>query len=460
MTNNTLFKKKFYKATNKHTNIIMKRTIIALGLLVVVSTTAYSQSEPPYGMSELNAYSVFYENYRSGSYDMALQFGRWIIDSKPKTIPGNPRFSLEKQFDRMITVYTEVAKKQEDPAMQEAYIDTAVALFDEVFETFDENEIDEFEWHHRKGLFYQNNNDIIDNGLQKAIEAYEVAYKMDPERFSTMGDGYYAQVLLGFYVSNDQKQDALDMIDTIEPFAPDNLDPVITEARGKLFNTPEERIEFLESELAKAPDNAEIIDELVDLYDDLGNRDKALEMTQKLYEIRPDFKNTMKLAEIAKSDAKYNRAIELLKEALDKAPNNDEKKRVALEIAETYQNTDNLRNARSYARQAINIDPNWGEPYMRIATIYAAAVSNCTRGRKMEREDRTVYWLILDYLDKAKSVDSSLASRVNQQYESYKNVMPQTEDKFFKDWKTGDTFKIDSSIGDCYGWINETTKVR
>lgn len=438
----------------------MKKIIIALGLLVVVSTTAYSQSEPPYGMSELNAYSVFYENYRSGSYDMALQFGRWIIESKPKTIPGNPRFSLETQFDRMIKVYTEVAKKQEDPAMKEAYIDTAEALFDEVFETFSEDEIDEFEWHQEKGLFYQQNNDIIENGLQKAIEEYEKAYKMDPERFTTMGDGYYAQALLGFYVSNDQKQDALDMIDTIEPYAPENLDPVITEARGKLFNTPEERIEFLESELEKSPENIELMNELVKLYEDTGNRSKALELTQGLYEINPNYENITKLADIAKSDAKYNRTIQLLKEALEKAPNNEEKKKVALEIAETYQNTDDLSNARRYARRAINIDPNWGEPYMRIALIYGAAVSNCTRGRKIEREDRTVYWLVLDYLDKAKSVDSSMTSRVNQQYQSYQNVMPTTEDKFFKDWKTGDTFKINGSIGDCYSWINETTKVR
>ncbi len=438
----------------------MKKIIIALGLLVVVSTSAYSQSEPPYGMSELNAYSVFYENYRSGSYDMALQFGRWIIESKPKTIPGNPRFSLETQFDRMIKVYTGVAKKQEDPAMKEAYIDTAEALFDEVFETFSEDEIDEFEWHQEKGLFYQQNNDIIENGLQKAIDEYEKAYKMDPERFTTMGDGYYAQALLGFYVSNDQKQDALDMIDTIEPYAPENLDPVITEARGKLFNTPEERIEFLESELEKSPENIELMNELVELHEDTGNRSKALELTQKLYEINPNFENITKLADIAKSDAKYNRTIQLLKEALEKAPNDVEKKKVALEIAETYQNTDDLSNARRYARQAINIDPNWGEPYMRIALIYGATVSNCTRGRKIEREDRTVYWLVLDYLDKAKSVDSSMTSRVNQQYQSYQNVMPTTEDKFFKDWKTGDTFKIDGSIGDCYSWINETTKVR
>ncbi len=427
---------------------------------MVVSSTAQSQSEPPYGMSQMAAYSIFYENYRGGNYDMALQFGRWMLEAKPKELSGMSRFSLETQFDRMIKVYTEIARQQDDPGMRAAYIDTAEAIFDEVFETFDENEIDYLDWHLRKGVFYQTNSDLIDNGLEKAFQQYEIVYEANPEKFTGIGDGYYAQILLSYYVSSGEKEQALQMIDTIEPYSGEQLKGVIEDARDKLFDTPEERIDFLISQLKNDPENVEIITELADLYDRTGNRTKAIEMAEKLYNINPNFANTRKLADIAKNDAKYVRAIQLLKEALEKAPDNNTKKRIALEIAETYQNTDDLRNARRFARQASQIDPNWGEPYMRMASIYAAAVSHCTRGKKIERDDRTVYWLVLDYLDKARSVDSSLASRVNQQYQSFQNVMPQAEDKFFRDWQTGDTFKIDGSIGECYSWINETTKVR
>jgi tetratricopeptide (TPR) repeat protein len=438
----------------------MKKLILAIGLLAVISSAARGQSEPPYGMSHLQAYSIFYENYRSGNYDMALQFGRWMMEAKPKELKGMNRFSLETQFDRMRKVYTEIAKQQEDPQMKAAYLDTAEAIFDEVFETFSEDEIDYLEWQHKKGTFYQENSEHIENGLDKAFEQYEKVFEMDPERFSTLGDGYYAQILLSYYVSNNEKQMALDAIDKIEPHADDKLKSVINDARDELFDSPEERIDFLESQLADAPENQDLIDELADLYERVGDREKAIQMTEKLYNINPNFENTRQLAEIAKNDAKYDIALRYLKEALDKAPDDNARKRIALEIAETYQNTGNLQNARRFARRASQIDPNWGEPYMRISLIYAAAVSNCTRGRKIERDDRTVYWLVLDYLDRARSVDSSVASRVNQQYKSYQNVMPQAEDKFFKGWETGDTFKIDGSIGECYSWINETTKVR
>jgi len=438
----------------------MKKLIIAIGLLAVISSTARGQSEPPYGMSHLQAYSIFYENYRSGNYDMALQFGKWMLEAKPKELSGMNRFSLETQFNRMTKVYTEIANQQDDPEMKAAYLDTAEAIFDDVFETFDENEIDYLEWNLKKGAFYQENSEHIENGFEKAFNQYEIVFEEDPERFSKVGDGYYAQILISYYVSNNEKQKALDAIDKIEPHADDKLMGVINEARNELFDSPEERIDFLVSQLEGDPDNEELINELADLYERVDNREKAIEMAEKLYGINPNFENTRNLADIAKNDAKYDLALRYLKEALEKAPDTNAKKRIALEIAETYQNTDDLRNARSYARQASQVDPNWGEPYMRIASIYAATITNCARGRKIERDDRTVYWLVLDYLDKARSVDSSMASRVNQQYDSYQNVMPQAEDKFFKGWETGDSFKIDGSVGECYSWINETTKVR
>jgi hypothetical protein len=57
----------------------MKKYILSIALLFAVTSQAHSQSEPPYGMSEIQAYSIFYENYRTGDYDMALSLenGCW-----------------------------------------------------------------------------------------------------------------------------------------------------------------------------------------------------------------------------------------------------------------------------------------------------------------------------------------------------------------------------------------------
>src|SRR5690625_7778303 len=66
----------------------------------------YSQDAgvPPSGMSELEAYSIFYDAYRTGDYELALTYGEWIVASRPRAIEGYDGFSLETQLRRMNTV--------------------------------------------------------------------------------------------------------------------------------------------------------------------------------------------------------------------------------------------------------------------------------------------------------------------------------------------------------------------
>lgn len=438
----------------------MKKYIFVIALLFTLSSKAFAQSEPPYGMSEIQAYSIFYENYRTGSYDMARQYGKWMLENKPRTIEGHNQFDLSRQFERMITVYTELAKQATDPSLRAAYIDTADAIYADAFETFNQDEIDHYEWHVNRGRFYQEYQDNIDNALEKAYEEYEQAYELDPEKLTQAADGYYIQILLNNYVSNDERDAALAMIEKVEPIASPALLETIDQIHDELFSDPEERVTFLEGRLESNPEDTEILSELVDLYRETGQRDKALELAQKLYEMNKSFENVRRLADFAIANGENQKAIEYLNEALATTDNTETKKEITLEIAEIYQNQGNLRSARRYARQARDLDNDWGQPYIRIAQIYANAISQCTQGRQIERDDRTVYWLVLDYLDRARSIDSSTSSTVNRLYRTYEPVMPNAEMKFFRGWETGDSFQVGSNIGECYGWISESTTVR
>lgn len=438
----------------------MKKYILAIALLFTATSQAFSQSEPPYGMSEIQAYSIFYENYRTGDYNMALQFGKWMLEKKPESIQGVNRFSLPRQYERMINVYTELSKEQSDPSMRSAYLDTALIVYEDAFETFDENQIDRYEWHFNRGRFYQENQSQLSGGLDSAYANYERAYELDAERFVQAGDGYYIRILLNDYISNDDRDKALQVMDDVEPMASQNLLDAIEDLRNDLFTNPEERIEFLESRLENNPEDEELIAELSELYNDVDNREKALEYAERLYEVNKSFENIRLLADYAQDDGEYEVAIEYLLEGVDLIEDTDVKKNVLLEISELYQNEEELQQARSYARQARDLDSDWGRPYIQIASIYASAISQCTSGRQIERQDRTVYWLVMDYLDRAASVDPSLASTVNRQRSTYEPVLPSAEDKFFSGWETGDSFQIGSNISDCYAWINETTTVR
>lgn len=438
----------------------MKRYIAVLLLTVGLSTTALAQSEPPYGMSEIAAYSIFYDNYTQGDYEMALQFGRWMLEKKPRQIEGFGRFSLPTQYNRMRRIYRDIAEEQSDPSLKEAYLDSALYVFQDALDTFDEDEIDQFEWKFNMAQFYQRHSDNLDGGMDQAYALYEELFETDLGRLSEAADGYYSRILLQKYVDDGERQKALDMIDIIEPLAGPDLKEAISDARDEIFSDPEERIEFLEGQLADDPENEELLNELATLYESQGDRDKAIELAEQLYEVNSNFANTRKLADYAKANAEYEKANRFLKEASEQTDDNVMKRNITLEIAETYQNLDELQSARQYARQAMDLDPSWGEPYLRMASIYARAISLCTRDRRIDRDDRRVYWLVLDYLDQAREADSSVASDVQRQYNSYEPVLPSQEDKFFRGWETGDEIAIDGSRHECYSWINETTTVR
>ena len=438
----------------------MKKYLLSLAIICVASTQAFSQSEPPYGMSEINAYSIFYENFRTGDYDMALQYGKWMLESKPESIQGVNRFNLSRQYERMITVYTELSKQASDPSMTSAYLDSAMIIYDDAFETFDENSIDYYEWHFDRGRFFQENQANISNATDRAIEDYLTAYEIDSKRLIQAGDGYYIQLLLTNYVENEERDLALQMIDEVEPHASSSLANALDATRNSLFTNPEERIEFLEGRLAQNPSDIDLITEIGRLYRDSGNRSKAIEYAEKVYEAEPTYANIRTLADYAKADGQNRVALNYLETALELTTDDNVQKNVMLEISELLQNDGNLQGARQYARRAIEVDRSWGQPYIRIAGIYAAAVTQCTANRQLERDDRTVYWLVLDYLDRARSADSSVASIVSRQYNSYQPVVPTAEDKFFRGWEVGDSQSIGSNINECYSWINETTQVR
>jgi len=262
-------------------------------------------------------------------------------------------------------------------------------------------------------------------------------------------------------ISESQKDQALAFIKKAEQYASESLNDYFDEVRNQLFDSPEERIAFLEKRLKESPEDEEIIKQLRDIYEEQEIMQKAQDLNEKLYELSPSFENTRALAKFAKRNANYQNAKKYLKEAMDKTDEVNVKADIALELSEVYLNTEELQQARRYARQAINLRSGWGRPYIQIASIYAQAVNQCTSGRKIERPDKAVYWLVVDYLEKAKRIDSSVSNTANRQIETYKPVLPTAEDVHFtSEWTNGEDITIGSSLNSCYGWIGETTTVR
>ncbi len=445
----------------------MKKLLLISALIFLGSSWSFAQTEqssvnPPSGLSEIEAYSLFYENYRNESYEEAMKFGGWIWKGMPETLEGYPRFELKKNLDRLITAYSEVAKKKQDPSLKEAYVDTALMIFGKAFEKYPKSKLDMYNWYIKRGRLYQTHSSYIENASVKAAEDYTKAFKINPKEFTNFGDGYYIKVVIQELIGAGEKDKALSIMKQAEQYASSDLQSFFNQQRKKLFDSPEEQITFLENRIKEEPKNVKVLNELRTVYQEQDMMQKASAISDKLYKINPSFDNTMAVANDAISNANYDMAVKYLKEAMDKASEDKEKANIALKLSEAYLNKGGLQTARKYARQAADLDPDRGVPYVKIADIYAEAVSQCTSDRKLDRKDKVVYWLVLDYLDKAKQTDPTTTSQVDRKYKAYSPVTPTTEEKFF--WQPplekGDSFKINSSLRKCYGWINETTTVR
>ena len=440
----------------------MRTWLLIIAFFIGLSSPTYAQADPPQGLSEIAAYSIFTDAIRHDDHEMALQFGLWMLEAKPRTIAGVTTFRLYRQFERLIDVYIAIAADEADPTEIAKKLQKADDIFELAFETFTEDEIDQFRWFHQRGRFYQEHHNHLAATLQDAFTWYEKSYSEDPERFIESGDGFFARLLISNFINRGEREKAMAMIDQIEEFAHPELQSELDQFREQLFDSPDERIAFLESRI----DNAEgeermlMMVGLFELYEDTGQSGKAVDMARQLYEMDPDFENTRRVADIYISDGKYQTAIPYLEELLELSTAEPTTGEILLELAENHQQLENLQTARNFARRASVVDAVRGEALVRISSIYASVVSECTSGRALEFNDRAVYWLVIDYLERAIEEDASLRSLAQRRIITYRAAVPSTENIFFSDWERGETFSIDGSIGECYSWINETTTVR
>jgi len=443
----------------------MKQLITLLGILILSSSLTQAQANcketPPDGLSPLAAYSLFYENFVNGDYEFALRYGKWMVCAKPDQLQGNPQFSLEKQYDRLVKIYEEIGRSKEDPAIRSAHVDTALTLLNESLDLFGNNPEARFDLIFKRGRFYQQNYDYVENGLDKAYADYQELFNINPERAINMGDGYYLRMALSKLVDNGSKEEAQAFIDNVKPHASGDALEYIEEQQQEILGSPEEQIGYFSPIVKENPQDLAAWKALERAYYDLENREKRKEALVKINELDPNYDSALQLAELAKGNANYSEADKYFNQALSRATSDNQKTQALLDLADVNINLEKLSTAKKYVQDAIKLNPKNGNAYIKMATIYGAAVTQCTQDRKMEAQDRVVYWLVIDYLNKAKQQDPSVTGSVNRLLPNYEPVTPTTEDKFFTlNLENGQKLSIDSSLMPCYSWVNETVTVR
>lgn len=107
------------------------------------------------------------------------------------------------------------------------------------------------------------------------------------------------------------------------------------------------------------------------------------------------------------------------------------------------------QTARSTAREAAKLNPNWGRPYMLIGDMYATGARDCGNAWNQ----RLAILAAMDKYNYAKSIDPEVSEEATKKVSRYRASMPSQEDGFMQSFKEGDT----TTVG-C--WIGEKVKIR
>ena len=173
------------------------------------------------------------------------------------------------------------------------------------------------------------------------------------------------------------------------------------------------------------------------------------EVVDSLYQLRQNPDLALALACAYCRCGEYERAVEYFDRALESADGVDWKFEIAYAAAVALLDAERFQQARNYCQQALLFKENDGKGYMLLAQIYA---SN-TKWSKNSELNKCTYFLVIDNLVKAKTVNPDIVEEVDEAISIYAAYTPKVKDLYMLGYKTGDRITIG-------GWIGETTTIR
>ena len=188
------------------------------------------------------------------------------------------------------------------------------------------------------------------------------------------------------------------------------------------------------------------------------------EVSEIKLKLEPEISDAYNLAFMSRQKDLHDKVLQYYKKAIELVDKEIENENRVIEMADllemkaqyytelgeyVYREDKDLQQSREYARQAIKANPNYGKAYLLIGNIYASVKDY----GENELESKSIYWLAVDYYQKAKQLDPNMSDDAKKQIDIYSQYFPKKETIFFYGYNEGDPFEIGS-------WINETTKVR
>jgi len=438
----------------------MKRTTstILTGLLLsVFSLTLQAQmgieTGTPFGKGEdstrclrnTSLYSTYYDNK---DYNMAVQFWRLVFNE----CPG----SSKNTYIKGETMYKEFFRKTKD----NAYLDTVLIILDQRTRYFNEEPANNL----RKAfaLYEFGGNDI--EYTSKCYDLIKSVMETSPESFDHTYSSLYMAVIAKSYAlrlieapeiinAYSQSMKVVDNQLSRQPGdtryleARKNIDAIF---RSTGAATCENLEHLFTADVDNNPGDTAMLRKVLTLLTETGCKDSELyyKASTNLYRADPSASSAAQLAEMNLARKKYNEAEKYYTEAIELETDNKVKSVLLTKLATLELMSDSRQAARDFARAAYSLDPTNGNALFIIAEAYAGSRIGETF------ENQTVYWVVVDYLVRARNTDPTLKEQIDERISIYSRLFPTKEEAFFRSLvEEGTTYQVG-------GWINESTTIR
>ena len=181
------------------------------------------------------------------------------------------------------------------------------------------------------------------------------------------------------------------------------------------------------------------------------DNDLFLNAVNTMHTLEPSYTSAYYLYKLYAGRNDYENAVKFMNEAIS-AEESDAVTDAGYyyELAAFSFKSSKYAQAYEAAQKVIDLDPSLaGKTYMLMGTIWGSVPCG---GNDIEQ--RAKYWVAVDYMNKAKNADESLAEDANNHIRQYAAYYPQTAEAFMYDFTNGQSYTVSC------GGMRTTTTVR
>jgi len=435
----------------------MKKLFFAFisAALLVSAVNVHAQGKYGADSTECIKYLSYYSEYfKQKNYDDALPSWRMAYKYCPPTASQNLFIHGATLMKRVIAA---------NPAWRKAAVDSLMKMYDVRAQFYPKSKATAM---NNMGVdmynYIKDDNDRLYKGFNEIVSnlGAETKPSIFLFRLNTAIALYQSGALTAEDIINSY-QASMEMLSKITPESEADAEQLakVKEDVESLFISSkvascENLISLFTPRFEADPENIDVVSNIVKMMsitEGCTDNDLFLKAVTNMYKLDPSYSSAYFLYKLNSSRGNVSDAVKYLEEAInyDESDASTDGEYYYELAAFCFKNGQSAK-AVSSAQKAIDLNSNLaGKAYFLLGTIWGS--TNCG-GNELEK--RAPYWVAVDYLQKAKSADSSLADEANRLIGSYSSYYPQTAEAFMYDVTDGQSYTVS-----CNG-MRATTTVR